>query len=215
MSFNSFVKLFTPKDKVFYNLFESVANNIEVIGEKLHEFVKSEVKATRDDLFIQIKDLETRNDEVTHRIFTELSRNFITPFDREDIHYLATALDDIADHIYASVKKIVSYKVDPKDEGIQNLATIIEIGCKEVKKTIYQLRNMRNVRAITESLVKINSLENQADDILDSQIERIFDYETNAKEVIKMKDIYQTMEVVTDKFEDAGNVVESILVKYA
>lgn len=215
MGFNSFVKLFTPKDKVFYSLFESVSNNLEVMGEKLLLFVKADDKATMEQLYMQLEDLETRNDEVTHRIFTELSRNFITPFDREDIHYLATALDDIADYIYASAKKILHYRVNHKDEGIQSMAEIIEEGCKEVKTAVYQLRNMKNVRAITEALVKVNSLENKADDILDNQVQRIFDYENNVKEVIKMKEIYQTLEIVTDKFEDAGNVVESILVKYA
>ena len=80
----------------------------------------------RAALISQLEDLEHDNDELTHRVFTELGRNFITPFDREDIHYLASALDDIADYIYAAAKKINFYRVNPNDIGIQKLAEIIE-----------------------------------------------------------------------------------------
>ena len=163
----------------------------------------------------QLEDLEHTNDELTHRIFTELGRNFITPFDREDIHYLASSLDDIADYIYASAKKINFYRVNPNDSGIQKLAEIIENICAQVRNAVGELRNMKDMRLITESLVKINSMENQADDVFDMSIENLFATEPDAKEVIKKREIYQVMEIVTDKCEDAGNVIESIIIKYA
>jgi hypothetical protein len=86
---------------------------------------------------------------------------------------------------------------------------------EQVRKAVGELRNMKNMRAITESLVKINSLENEADDIFDMSIERLFATEPDAKEVIKKREIYQVMETATDKCEDAANVIESIIVKYA
>jgi uncharacterized protein Yka (UPF0111/DUF47 family) len=144
-----------------------------------------------------------------------LGRNFITPFDREDIHYLASALDDIADYIYASVKKINFYKVNPNDVGIQKMADLIEQGCEQIKNAVTELRNMKNMRQITDALVKVNSIENQADDIFDMSIDRLFETEPDAKEVIKKREIYQVMEMVTDKCEDAANVIESIVIKYA
>ncbi len=162
-----------------------------------------------------IEDLEHASDELTHRIFTELGRNFITPFDREDIHHLASALDDIADYIYASAKKIKLYHINPTDDGIQKLAQLIVEGTREVRNAVLQLRDMKNIRSITDSLVKINSIENQADDISDDYTERLFSIESDAKEVIKKSAIYQIMEDVTDKCEDAANVIESIIVKYA
>jgi uncharacterized protein Yka (UPF0111/DUF47 family) len=159
--------------------------------------------------------MEHINDELTHKVFTELGRNFITPFDREDIHYLASALDDIADYIYAAAKKINFYRVNPNDIGIQKMADLIEQSSDQIRNAVMELRNMRNMRQITDALVKVNSIENQADDIYDMSIDRLFDTEPDAKEVIKKREIYQAMENATDKCEDAGNVIESIIVKYA
>ena len=211
----SFLKIFMPKNKVFYELFEKVAENVAKMGSMLRDVVAEPDFDKRAQLITQIEDLEHANDELTHSLFTELGRNFITPFDREDIHYLATSLDDIADYIYASVKKINFYKVNPNDIGLQKFSELIEQGAQQVKLAVTELRDMKNMRNITEALVKINSIENQADDVFDFSIERLFETEPDAKEVIKKREIYQVMEIVTDKCEDASNVIESIIIKYA
>ncbi|WP_126969921.1 DUF47 domain-containing protein [Gynurincola endophyticus] len=215
MGLNSIIKIFMPKDRIFYSLFEQVAETVAQMGVLMNEVVKETDYDKRAKLISQIEDLEHVNDDYTHKIFTELGRNFITPFDREDIHYLATALDDIADYIFASAKKINFYKVNPNDQGIQKLAELIEQGSFHIKNAVIELRNMKNMRQITDSLIKVNSIENQADDIFDMSIERLFEIEVDAKEVIKKREIYQVMETVTDKCEDAGNVIESIIIKYA
>ncbi|MBL0267412.1 MAG: DUF47 domain-containing protein [Chitinophagaceae bacterium] len=211
----SFLKIFMPKNKVFYELFEKVAENVAKMGSMLRDVVAEPDFDKRAQLITQIEDLEHANDELTHSLFTELGRNFITPFDREDIHYLATSLDDIADYIYASAKKINFYKVNPNDIGLQKFSELIEQGAHQVKIAVTELRDMKNMRNITEALVKINSIENQADDVFDFSIERLFETEPDAKEVIKKREIYQVMEIVTDKCEDASNVIESIIIKYA
>ncbi len=215
MALNSILKIFLPKDRIFYDLFEQVADNVSLMSKKLKAMVFENDFDKRAAIISQLEDLEHTNDELTHRIFTELGRNFITPFDREDIHYLASSLDDIADYIYASAKKINFYRVNPNDSGIQKLAEIIENICAQVRNAVGELRNMKDMRLITESLVKINSMENQADDVFDMSIENLFATEPDAKEVIKKREIYQVMEIVTDKCEDAGNVIESIIIKYA
>lgn len=215
MALNSILKIFLPKDRIFYDLFEQVADNVSLMSKKLKAMVFENDFDKRAATISQLEDLEHTNDELTHRIFTELGRNFITPFDREDIHYLASSLDDIADYIYASAKKINFYRVNPNDSGIQKLAEIIENICAQVRNAVGELRNMKDMRLITESLVKINSMENQADDVFDMSIENLFATEPDAKEVIKKREIYQVMEIVTDKCEDAGNVIESIIIKYA
>lgn len=212
---NSFLKIFMPKNRVFYELFEKVANNVEIMGSKLKDVVAEPDFDKRAALITQLEDLEHANDEFTHNLFTELGRNFITPFDREDIHYLATSLDDIADYIYAAGKKINFYRVNPNDTGMQKFAELIEQGAAQVKIAVVELRDMKNMRNITEALVKINSIENQADDVFDFSIEKLFATEPDAKEVIKKREIYQVMEIVTDKCEDASNVIESIIIKYA
>ncbi len=212
---NSFLKIFMPKNKVFYELFEKVAGNVEQMGSILKDVVAEPDFDKRASLITKLEDLEHANDELTHNLFTELGRNFITPFDREDIHYLATSLDDIADYIYAAGKKINFYRVNPNDTGMQKFAELIEQGAQQVRIAVTELRDMKNMRSITEALVKINSIENQADDIFDFSIEKLFATEDDAKEVIKKREIYQVMEIVTDKCEDASNVIESIIIKYA
>jgi uncharacterized protein len=212
---NSILRFFQPKDRIFYNLFEQVADTVDAMGKKFKEFVNTTNLTERAAIAGTIADLEHKNDETTHTIFIELGRNFITPFDREDVHYLASALDDIADYIHASSKKIMLYNVDPSEHGIQKMAEVIELSCSAVKQAVMELRDKKNLKNITTSLVKINSYENQADDIYDTSIEQLFANEPDAKEVIKKREIYQVLEIVTDKCEDASNVIESIIVKYA
>jgi hypothetical protein len=215
MAFNSFLQLFTPKDRVFYSLFEEVADSVGRMGKLMKEVVAEPDFDKRAAITSQVEDQEHVNDDLTHRIFTELGRNFITPFDREDIHYLASALDDICDYIYSATKKINFYRVNPNDTGIQKMADLIDQGATQIQTAVKELRNMRDMRKITDALIKINSIENQADDIFDLSIERLFETEPDAKEVIKKREIYQVMEIVTDKCEDAANVIESIIIKYA
>lgn len=204
-----------PKDRIFYSLFEEVSDGVTKMGRLLKNMVSEPDIDKRAAMVTLVEDQEHINDDLTHKVFTELGRNFITPFDREDIHYLATALDDICDYIYATAKKINFYKVNPNDTGIQKLSDLIVEGTLQIGLAIRELRNMRDMRKITDALVKINSIENQADDVYDMSIDRLFEIEPDAKEVIKKREIYQAMETVTDKCEDAANVIESIIIKYA
>src|SRR4051812_22220210 len=212
---NIFARLLAPKNKIFYELFEKSADNVKQMGYLLTQVIGEPDFDKRQGIITKMEDVEHANDELTHLLFTELGRNFITPFDREDIHYLASALDDIADFIFASAKKINFYRVNPNDSGIHKLTELINQSTGEVRKAVGELRNMKNMRLITECLVRINSLENESDDIFDLSIERLFATEADAKEVIKKREIYQVMETATDKCEDAANVIESIIVKYA
>ncbi len=215
MALNTILSIFLPKDKVFYNLFEQTARNISTMGLRFKDFVYEDDGNKRHIISKEIEDLEHKNDEITHQIFQELGKNFITPFDREDIHYLATAMDDVADYIYASCKKIQFHGVNPNDDGIQKLAEIICQGAIEVSNVIMQLRELKRPEKIMESIVKINSLENHADNIFDVSIKELFDTENDFKNLIKRREVYTVMEVATDKFEDVANVIETIIVKYA
>jgi len=207
---------FLPKDRVFYNLFEEASDNLEKIAKKLLQVVQEPDFNQRSSLITEMQTLERNNDEVTHRIFIELGRNFITPFDREDIHSLASALDDIADYIYSAGKKINFYHIDPiSDQGIQKTAEAIHDAVIAVKEAVMELRNLKNTQKIIECVIKINSIENNADNIFDMSIEKLFNSDVDAKELIKRRELYQVMETATDKCEDAGNVIESIVVKYA
>lgn len=210
------LKFFLPKDRVFYNLFENASGNLETLAKKLVQLMNEADNAKRASLVKEMEDLEHQNDMITHNIFLELGRNFITPFDREDIHSLASALDDIADYMYASAKKINVYKIDPTgDSGMQKTADAILTAVLAVNQAVVELRNLKNTQKIIECVIKINSAENNADDLFDLSIEKLFDSNVDFKELIKKREIYQVLEIVTDKCEDAGNVIESIVVKYA
>jgi len=207
---------FLPKDKVFYNLFEEASNNLQLIAEKLVQVVHEPDYNKREVLIKEMHDIEHNNDNITHTIFVELGRNFITPFDREDIHSLASALDDVADYIYSAGKKINFYKIDPlQDQGIQKSAEAIREAVIALKQAVMELRNLKNTQKIIECVIKINSVENNADNIFDMSIERLFESDVDAKELIKRRELYMVLETATDKCEDAGNVIESIVVKFA
>ncbi|ANI88732.1 phosphate transport regulator [Arachidicoccus ginsenosidimutans] len=216
MGFNNFGKIFMPKNNLFYEIFEDVATTLYQMGQLLKKSANEPDRDKRSAALISMEDFEHRNDESTHRVMTELSRNFITPFDREDIHALAMSLDDVADCIYASMKKIQFYNVNPvNDSVITRMVELIEIGTLELKNAVNGLRDMKNLRKMTESLIKINSIENQADDIYDLSIEKLFELEQDVKALIKKREVYQILEKVVDKMEDAANTVESIIIKYS
>ncbi len=169
----------------------------------------------RDEMLRSLEEMEHKNDEITHRIFIELGRNFITPLDREDIHYLTTSLDDIADYMWGAAKRIVNYQINDEYNTLPAFAEIISKSIGAINTGVYALRNMKDLRAITAACVLVNSLENDADDLLDHTMLKLFSSNITAVELIKQKDIFQMLEVVTDKCEDVANVIESIIIKYS
>jgi len=215
MSFDTVLKFFLPKDRVFYSLFEEVATTLVQMGGVFRDALKEQDLNKRDTLLKTLEGWEHKNDETTHRIFIELGRNFITPLDREDIHYLATSLDDIADYIWGAAKRIVNYQINDEYNTLPAFAEIITKSIDAINTCVYGLRDMKDLRAITAACVLVNSLENSADDLLDNTMLKLFSAKITAVELIKQKDIYQMLETVTDKCEDAANAVESIIIKYS
>lgn len=215
MAFDSILKFFLPKDRVFYSLFEEVATTLNVMGDTFKKAIKEQDLSQRDIKLKSLEELEHKNDETTHRIFIELGSNFITPLDREDIHYLTTSLDDIADYLWGAAKRIVNYQIVDEYNTLPAFAEIISKSIAAINTGVYALRDMKDLRGITAACVLVNSLENDADDLLDSTMMKLFSSKISAVELIKQKDIYQMLETVTDKCEDAANVIESIIIKYA
>jgi predicted phosphate transport protein (TIGR00153 family) len=216
MAFGSIVKIFLPRNRVFYELFEQVSFTLVEMADLFMKALAETDMSRRNELLKGLEALEHKNDETTHKIFIELGRNFITPFDREDIHYLATSLDDVADYIWGATKRIVIYDMDDKEGVLKKFAEIIEKSVKALHISVHELKGMKNLRAITDACVLINSLENEGDDLLDGSMLNLFgNHNISAVELVKKKDIYQMLETVTDKCEDAANVIESIIIKYA
>ena len=149
---------------------------------------------------------------VTHQIYVELGKNFITPFDREDIHSLATSLDDIADYIYASTRYIFLMK-SPQNKAYEEFSLLINKACIEIKNAIENLKDFKNLEAVKEACIKINSIENIADDVQSAALIKLF--ETNDPiNIIKVQQVLDYLEEVTDKAEDVASVMNSIIIKY-
>ncbi len=216
MSLNSIFQYFVPKDKkIFSALFEQAASNVVAMATILVETVNSSNPDTREELIKQIDKLENKGDEITHHVHLELGKNFITPFDREDIHLLASAIDDVADNIHGAANRMSLYKIDDFNIHIKKLSDLILQGSVELEKAIRELKDLKNVRNIADSCIRINSIENQADYVFDRAVADLFLYEKDAIRLIKYKEILATLETATDMCEDAANVMESILVKNA
>lgn len=216
MSLNSIFQYFVPKDKkVFFPLFEKAAANVVEMAVLIVEAVNSTDFNRRETLYHQIDKLENVGDDITHQIYLELGKNFITPFDREDIHSLATAIDDVADLIQGSANRMFLYQISEMTEPIQKLSELILQASYDLQKAVAELKDLKNVRNIAESCIRINSIENQADYVFDRAVADLFLYEKDAIRLIKYKEILAALETATDRCEDAANVMESIIVKHA
>jgi hypothetical protein len=213
MSLDSIFQFFAPKERRFFPLFDDLAVNVVKIAEVMNQLVTSHDADKRKDLEKKIEDLEHVCDQCTHKIYLELSKSFITPFDREDIHRLASSIDEIADYIHGASKRIALYKVTEFSDAIVKLTELILQSTLELQKAINELKNIRNMRKITDACVRINSIENHADDIYDNAVGWLFDNEKDAINLIKQKEVLAALETATDMAEDVANVLESMLVK--
>ncbi len=215
MTINSFISFFVPRDKSFFPLFEKAAANLKACAEQLNLAVTASSFDERISHMRQIEKLEHIGDEIAHEIFNELGKNFITPFDREDIHRLISCIDDVLDYVHGASKRMELYKIAQFTPDIVKLSELIQTSTNEINIAVMELRNLKNLRKITDACVRINSIENHADNIFDTAVARLFDEEKNAIELIKMKEILSALETATDKAEDVANVLESIIVKVA
>ena len=160
-----------------------------------------------------IKDVEHRCDQIVHDALQRLHRTFVTPIDREDIHALATRLDDVLDYIEAASERLVVYRIKEPTSACRAMANVIVKTAEAMDRAIRCLRNMDS--GFHEHAVEVNRLENSADNLLRDSLAALFEEQADPIEVIKWKEIYETMEIVTDRCEDVANVIEGIILKMA
>jgi hypothetical protein len=204
---------FLPKGFNFFDLFDK---QVEYAIEAAVLFKEI---ASRGDVdagsHIKMEEIEHKGDETTHSIIENLNKTFITPFDREDIHKLATELDDVVDVINTIVSRLRLYKLSGANENLVEFTTVIEQSVREVASAVNGLRRPKNSKKILDCCVEVNRLENVGDAMRDEVLADLFETEKDPIAVIKWKEIYQDAETVLDVCEDVANVVESILVKQA
>ncbi len=213
MTINNIFQFLVPKDKKFFPLFEQASTNLILLAETLHEAVNAP-KIEREEYFSKIEELEANIEEITHKTHLELSRNFITPFDREDIHSLIKSIDNVADNMYSAASKMRLYQVEKITKSIRKLTEINLEACQLIGVGIKELKEM-NHKGIKETCKKINKLESKADSVFDKAVADIFENENDAKNIIKYKEVLSALEMASDKCKSVSNVMEQISVKHS
>jgi uncharacterized protein len=200
-----------PREVRFFDLFEQQSQHIikgaQLLRELVNNFSDARAKAHA------IKEVEHQGDQITHDIVKKLNTTFITPIDREDIHDLATRLDDVLDFIEAAAERLVVYRIKEPTSASRAMAEVIVQQTHAMERAIKCLRTMDP--AFHEHAVEVNRLENSADNLLRDSLAALFEEQADPIEVIKWKEIYETMETVTDRCEDVVNVIEGIILKMA
>ena len=196
---------------MFFDLFEQQSQHIihaaQLLREMVHNFADARAKAH------SIKEVEHQGDQITHEIVKRLNTTFITPIDREDIHALATRLDDVLDYIEAAAERFVVYRIKEPTSAARAMSEVIVQQTHAMDRAIKCLRTM--APAYHDHAVEVNRLENSADNLLRDSLAALFEEQGDPIEVIKWKEIYETMEIVTDRCEDVANVIEGIILKMA
>lgn len=214
MSLNSIFQYFVPKDTKFIPLFEKVSLNLVEMATALHELANLP-KGERDNHFKKIEELEHVTEGATHKIQLELSRNFITPFDREDIYALTKAMDNVADFMHGASSKMKLYQIEKITKSIRKLTEINLEACQLIVVGISDLKNINKQKTLKDTCKKINKLESKSDSVFDKAVADIFENETDAKNIIKYKEVLSSLEEATDKCKSVSNVLEQILVKHS
>jgi predicted phosphate transport protein (TIGR00153 family) len=199
-----------PREEAFFDSFVQMATEIRLAATLFQEMVAPDEPLW--DRASQINDVEHRCDALTRDVLLRLHRTFVTPIDREDIHALALALDDVTDAIDDCAKLMQLYRLDRVRPGVRELARIIADQTGHVAKAMESLRDSKDVSGAT---AEIDRLEHEGDVIYQQAIVGLFDHEKDPIQIIKWKELYGYLEAATDRCEDIGNVVDGISVKNA
>jgi uncharacterized protein len=198
-----------PREEKFFADFTALADRI-VSGATLLERMLSSDPPNWDTA-LQIKQVESECDSLTHAIIQRLNRTFVTPIDREDIHTLAKSLDDVMDAIDAAAAVTRRYRMASLRYGARELASLTWQSTMQVKVAVEALEKRKDVAQVA---MEVNRLENAADDIHDEALRRLFDEEKDAITIIKWKEVLDLLEEATDRCEDCANVLEGVVVKH-
>jgi len=205
------IRLF-PKDVDFFSKFEKAGSNTIEAANILVELF--DTFQNIDERVARIHDIEHENDDLTHETMQQLGQTFVTPIDREDIHALATSLDDVLDLLWAAGDRVALFKVSHGRPGATALARSLRENTIVVHRAMQELRRKKYAAAL-ESCIEINRLENEADELFRKEIAALFTHETDPILIIKWKEILEHLELATDKCEDVANTIESVVLKYA
>ena len=207
-----FKEWFIPQDKIFFDLFEQQAAVVTEAAQKLVDLTEdfTNVKEKRH----KIEQLEHRGDQITHDIYEQLNRTFITPLEPEEISRLASTLDEVLDYIDGVTEKMFYYGIEATDAHMVELAKIIRMQTVELEGAVKGIRSIKDPKYVEDRCIEVNRLENLADDVLAHALTDLFHIQ-NAITIIKLKDIYEHLEQATDYCEDVANVLSDIAIRHS
>jgi len=215
MKLDKFIQRLLPHDESFYAFFEEASQNLVNGVGLLKQLTTQSDSSERQKLILQIHELEHFGDSLTHKIFSELNSTFVTPFDREDIHQLTSALDDIMDHMDGTANRLTLYKIKEYPDSMIRLIDILQLSIAELHLGVRMLKDMNRKNELQRVFQKVNEYENNADTVFENAVADLFENEKDAIQVIKLKELLVGLETATDKCEDAANVLEGIYIKNA
>jgi uncharacterized protein len=197
-----------------YNFFESFDQATKYAVEAAQLLLRlTENYADADPIARELNSVEHACDDVAHRTMDQLNKSFITPLDREDIHVMILRIDDVVDLTNAAANRLTYFGILKPTPHSVNLAKQIVRGCEKLAEAVHGMRSAKNYEQVMRDCITVHEVENAADDILHAAVAELFATEKNAIEVIKWKDIYETMEKITDRLEDVANVLQGVIVK--
>ncbi len=205
-------ELLIPQDKVFFDLFEKQAGVVKEAAWQLVALTEDFTNVKEKRHAIEL--LEHKGDQITHDIYDQLNRTFITPLDPEEISRLASALDEVLDYIDGATEKMFYYGIGSTDSHMIELAKLIHMSSVEIESAVKGIRSIKDPRYIEERCIEVNRLENLADDVLAHAVTDLFQT-TDAIAIIKFKDIYEHLETATDYCEDVANVLSDIAIRHS
>jgi predicted phosphate transport protein (TIGR00153 family) len=202
-----------PRDEKFFDFFTAVANLTVEAATLLQELLRAEAQR-RHAIVDQIKRLEHQADQVTHEVVTRLDRVFITPLDREDIHLLASRLDDVIDLIDGTARRVLIFHTGQAPEGAVLLAQVIGKAVTELQAGVVALEKNKG-GAVLAACVQVKRMEEEGDSLYHEWLGRLFEGRPDPIDVIIWKELYDNLEKTLDTIEDAANVLESVSIKHA
>ncbi len=214
MSLNSILQFLVPKDKKFFPLFHQHAQILVDMATTLHEAVNVRPEE-RDAYFSKLRELEDESEKLTAKVNFELSKNFLTPFDREDIYALTSKMNEVTDYIDGSASRMKLYQVDKVKKSIRKITEANLEACQQIQTAIQLLEGFKDLKGVLKCCERINKLENKVDNIYDKEIFEIFNENENVKEIIKYKEVFSALETTTDKCKYVADVLEAISVKHS
>jgi uncharacterized protein Yka (UPF0111/DUF47 family) len=203
---------FMPPDKVYFDLLERQAMIVTEAAHQLLDLTKNftNIKERRHEIEV----LEQRGDQITHDIYERLNRKYRPPFDADEISKLASALDEVLDYIDGTIERMLYYGIQSSDMYMIELAKLIHLSSVEIEAAVKYLRSLKDPRFIEERCIEVNRLENLADDELSKAMINLFRSDDSIT-IIKLKDIYDKLEMATDYCEDVADILSDIAIRHS